>query len=355
MSWEYWVFLLAAVAVLAAVFYFAARGDKPKAESRAGGKEPSFGGSSSNPASAAPPVPGATPPAPVNAPQPAARPREPQGTLAMEPFTPPELPQPPESLLSLEMCYAAWLYGRQAIEAAVPEALQKQLRGDGNQNYYLLGFDAVAEQWRLLPDMRCEHWIIAMPLADRGGAISEDDLRRFEEQVRTFCQKAALHPVFSSASEALDNSRRIDDFCAAVDMFIELRLTGGRQPAERIDEVMRLVGMTAEGERGYICRAESEALFRGKVVPAPASGNRQTIILEMDAPNVSNPPRAFGEMLRSARRAAQMLSMQITDPLGEPIDEPRAAEMSKQLFLLTTQMREFGAEPGGAVARLIFS
>ena len=51
-------------------------------------------------------------------------------------------------------------------------------------------------------------------------------------------------------------------------------------------------------------------------MPLPASAARQTIVFEMDAPNITAPSRAFEEMIRVITRAANLLDMQITDPKG---------------------------------------
>ncbi|MBE8158191.1 MAG: hypothetical protein HAW59_02200 [Betaproteobacteria bacterium] len=347
MSWEYALFLLAAAAALGAAFYFSMRAEPPPKKRR--GKEPSFN-------RPPPPSPqknddnadnaGDNKPAPE---QP--KPVRPQGALPMGNFKPPELPPPPETLLPLDMCYAVRLYGRQETAAAEMAPLARELPPAKTKKAYLLGLDA-AQQWRLFPEEPCRHWIAAVPLADRGGPINNEDIRRMEDGARAFAQKTGMHAVFPSAFEALENARTIDRFCAAVDVFIEMRLAGPPPPPERIGEVMRLVGMTVDG-RAYVRRVNSEELFRGKI--APSGGGRQTVIFEMDAPNIGDPPRAFLEMMRAVRRAAGMLNMRVTDRQGADIDEDRAAAMCGQLSLLTEQMREFGAAPGSAVARLIFS
>ncbi len=363
-NWEYALFLIGAAAALGAALYFAMRAEQPPPPvKKRENKEPSFASrkpSAPQEAAAETETPPAAPAAasaetPAGKPPAALNPRKPQGTLPMENFTPPELPEPSESMLPLEMCYAARLYGRDKTAPAGLAALLQEMRPANAKNTYLLGFDSDAKQWRMPPDMPCRDWILAVPLADRGGALDNEDIRRMEEGARAFAEKAKMHPVFPAPFEALENAGRIDRFCAAADIFIELRLSGAERPAARIGEVMRLVGMSGNG-RGYVRRANSEELFRGRVAPVPASGNaRQIIVFEMDAPNISDPPRAFQEMMRAVRRAADMLDMRVTDPKGADIDERREADMCQKLSLLAAQMREFGAPPGGAIARLIFS
>ena len=361
MSWEHWLFLAAAVAGLVAVGYAAMRQESSSSTAKpTKQQEPSFrrppdktGKTSADSDSSA--ASDSPPPTAMREGKPLPRPPPPQGTLAVDKFMPPELPPVPEDLLPLEMCYAIALYGRRSMSPLAFDELEKAMAGVRQQRRYVLGFDSAAGQWRLSPEMECRDWFFASPLADRGGALTSGHLRKMEEKTRVFSQKWRLHPLFPPPHKALEDAAHIDRFCAAVDMLVELRLAGDRQPAARIDEVMGLAGMPADGNGRYIRRVHSETWFSGKLLPTPAVGGRQVLILEMDAPNVSNPPAAFDDMLKTAARAAQMLDARLTDPRGAEVDSARAAEMRRQLALLASQMREFGAAPGGEVARLIFS
>lgn len=377
MNWEYWLALAVVAGAVGAVFYFSTRPEK-KDNKPARGREPSFvsrranaedDGSTANSDSASAQAGVSGESAKNNPaggreatmrdlireinPNPTPRPR-PQGTLEMENFTPPELPSPDENLLPLDMCYAAWFYGEKEVNCAAAETLLEAMRPKKTKNSYQLGFDESAQQWRLASQLPSRYWIAAVPLADRGGPIDKDDIRRMEDAGRAFAQKHKMRPMFPAANAALEDAARIDNFCATVDMFIELRLSGDGQSSSRVEEVMRLAGLTKDGS-SYVRRANSEEWFCGRVMPPASSGARQTIVFEMDAPNISAPPRAFEDMLRVVRRCAHMLEMDLTDPKGAPVDNERAAAMSRQLSLLASQMRDFGAEPGGAIARLIFS
>ncbi|MGU9951503.1 MAG: hypothetical protein ACNYPH_04215 [Gammaproteobacteria bacterium WSBS_2016_MAG_OTU1] len=373
MSLEHWVFLVFAIATMAAVGYFATREDRhEKHKKTETNKEPSFkrqakqdddeatktADNAAHDNVTAKTADNVTTTAENKAVANTAKiktPAKPQGMLPVENFTPPSLPSVPEEIFPVAMCYAIALYGKEKMAMLALGALQKALANIKKQDNYVLGFDTDTNQWRFSPDMECQDWLVAVPLADRGGAMDDKYIRQIEEQTRIFAQKLAMHVIFPKPHKALEDAAHIDRFCATVDMFIELRLTGDKQPNVRVEEVMKLIGMNSSGDRDYICRINSETWFSGKLMPTLAGGERQIFILEMDAPNVSDPPRAFDEMFRAATRAAQMLGMKITDPQGAEIDEVRAAGMRKQLSLLASQMREFGAAPGGSVARLIFS
>lgn len=360
MSWEHILLAIFAVGAVGAMFYFSMRSEPPP--KKRNGKEPFFAARNANkdraPSAAenesAPVAENESAAADSESPPPKTNP-PPQGALAMEKFTPPELPPPDESLLPLDMCYAVRLFGEAPVAAAKMESLREMMRPAKSRHSHRLGFDEDARQWRLAADLSSRYWILAVPLADRGGAIDENDIRRMEESVRAFSQQVKMRALFPHPSAVLEDAARIDQFCATADMFIELRLSGDDCPPARIDEVMRLTGMIPESANNYVRRANSEELFRGRLMPVPASASRRTIIFEMDAPNISAPPRAFEEMMRAVSRAANLLEMKITDPKGGEVDEERVSAMRQRLSLLASQMREFGAEPGGAIARLIFS
>jgi hypothetical protein len=348
-TWEYWLFLVIAAAALGAIFFFTlsqnARRRPPVRHDTA--KEPTFAErdnklKNQDTDKKPPPSPTQTP--------------SEQGTLPIEPFEIPTLPEPTEDMLPADMCYDIRFFGKKPLTASVFSPLLEQLKKNGINVGRLLGFDVAADGWRHTPDMPCPHWIVALPLADRGGAINQATIRLIESIARPFAQKINLHPVFPPAAAAIKNAALIDNFCTTVDMFIELRLVGEPQQHARIDEVMRINGMVKESDRDYLCRVESENLFRAKLMPTPAGGGGwQTLIFELDAPNVCDPSRAYEEMLRRIRRVAQVINMRLTDPKGIDVDDTRIHTMNRQLALLTSQMREFGVEPGGSLARLIFS
>ena len=278
---------------------------------------------------------------------------KPQGLLVMESVAAPAVPPPPPQLFPLEICYAVRLFGRNLSAAAI-----YRLRDTLHQKrrYYVLAYDSDSGSWRVNPEQSCDYWLLATPLADRGGAIVAADIRRLEEKARAFAQKEKMNVEFSPVYEALENAARIDRFCEKADRVIELRLYGSNISDGRAVDALQLAGLIADADgKYYVLRERSEMLFRAKLMPTPASGERRALIFEMDAPNVSAPPMAFDKMLQTARRAAQILNMQISDPRGEPIDDERAVAMRQQLEILSEQMRAFGAEPGGMIARLIFT
>ena len=346
MTWEYWLFLILAVAVLGGVFYFAMRKETPPSP-RPAPREPSFQANKDNAQTPAADDTASVPPSSEDA-----APASPQGTLPITPFSPPTLPAPTNDILSPGFCYEIRFYGEETLNAKDFAPLLEKLPGKACR---LLGFNANG-QWRHAPDSSCQYWLVALPLADRGGALMIDTIHHIEIAARTFAQKMKLHPVFPNATEVLKSADLIDKFCATVDMFIELRLVGTPNSAARIEEVMRIGGLAQDSERVYLCRVDSEVLFRVKLMPTPAGGApRQTLIFEMDSPNVCNPPNAFAEMIQRLRRIAKVLDMSLRDPAGNAIDDERLHAMSRQLSSLTAQMREFGVTPGGALARLIFS
>lgn len=347
-----WILLAASLAALGIIFYLAMRGGDSPSPPQKGDSDPDFSGEKRKKDSED---------APSLATESQSKdvsderaddgvPAPPQGILPMEKFVPPPLPAPPPSLFPLRMCYAANLYGEKKIASAHMRPLLERWRHV--KSPALLGYEG--GQWRLHPDAPCLHWIIAVPLTDRQGALDGAGIQQLEDDTRAFAQRMAINPSFPSALDSARRAKEMEKFCAAADVCVKLQLAGAQKPAAEFARAMSLAGLSAE-DGAHVRRINSEEVFRCRLVPMPSGGRRQTATFEMDAPNVGDPPRVFDDMMAAARRASQMLDMRLTDPQGVEIPPDRERAMREQLALLARQMEQFGAPPGGAAARLIFS
>ena len=79
------------------------------------------------------------------------------------------------------------------------------------------------------------------------------------------------------------------------------------------------------------------------------------MVFRLDVPNVSDPARAFDEMLECAAKVARVFYFKVRDPDGRDIGEDRARELRMLALGVAEDMRAHGVAPGGDVARLLFS
>ena len=287
------------------------------------------------------------------------QPQTAQGQLDIESFNPPTLPPPPEDMLAADMCYAVYVFAQAPMHPDAFVPLLEQWRKWRLPRHILLGYGEDDKQWRAPHgggNENKKNWLLAVPLADRGGALDETRIRQLEESARQFCQSIEAHGKFPSADDSAKNAKLLDAFCNSADKIVEMHLAGNPSLA-RTAEAAKVCGLVAaDGGRGlkYAFRQNSETLFSMTVLTR-ARGEVRRVVFDLDAPNVSNPTQAFDAMANAIARTASMLSLNITDRNGEAVSGERICDMHKQIAVLSTEMQKFGVSPGGAIARLLFS
>ena len=275
---------------------------------------------------------------------------EPQLDLPLM-FDVPTLPPPDPSLLTADICYVIHFYGEKPLLAAAFSPFSEELTKHKTSMYRLLGYSADDDKWKSSLTESFPHWLVALPLADRGGQLKEDKIKLINDEARRFAQKLRLHPEFPSLDATLRRAKTLNDFCRMVDMVLEIRVRCPNTSSEQVTQMMATQKLVSQNGR-YIYRVESESLFS---VRTTYGGNVVTLIFTLDAPKVSSPERAFDNMTNCIRRAAMVLSGNVTDPNGTAITDERIGEIRRQLSLLRRHMTEYGVAPGGAMAHLLFS
>ena len=297
-----------------------------------------------------------------------------QQSLVMPSFSPPKLPEPPEELIPLDICHAVRLHCREEAEAewlrgADLEPLRTGLRDCGLPVFRFLACGDDGEWLAAKSDgeggRRFRHWLVALPLADRGGPMTEEKIRMVERETRRFAELRKLHPVFPHTGASLENAKLVDEFCGRVDVEVVLHVDGTARPSRgSVEKMLRLQGLEADadsaaaknGGGGLVWRRDGEVRFgvflrRSSVAP----GDVSCAVFRLDVPNVSDPARAFDEMLECALKVARVFFFQVRDPEGGEINEERAKELRLLALGVAEDMRKHGVTPGGDVARLLFS
>ena len=299
----------------------------------------------------APPSEGDNPADTPAAPQPASEQQE----LGID-FTPPQLPDLDPALTpSLNFCYAIRLYGEKAVDIGTIRQFENHLKQYHIRVYQMLGFDENLNAWKTSYTAPARYWLVALPLADRGGKLDETRINLLEEETLRFGEKWQLRPLFPPLGSTLERIRIVDDFCNKVDLMVEIRLNpSSEQDANRVHEILSLNRMSPEKEGRYLCRRESEVLFSAQCNPG-AGGRIASILFALDSPKVSRPIPAFDEMIERVRRIASALQANLTDPQGRGIDEERITLIRGELSSVVRRMEENQISPGGSLAHLLFS
>ena len=292
-----------------------------------------------------------------------------QPALEMTSFTPPKLPDPPEESIPLDICHAVRLHCRgdesEWLSAADLAPLEAGLRDCNLPVFRFLACDEKGEWRAAKPDGndggKYPHWLVALPLADRGGPMTEGKIKAVERETRRFAELRKLHPAFPPMGSSLENARLVDDFCGRVDIEIVLHVEGAARPSRGgVEKMLRLQGLEsdadANGNDGLVWRRDGEVRYGvhlRKSTSAPGDVSR--LVFRLDVPNVSDAARAFDEMLDCAAKVARVFFFKVRDPEGNEIGEERARELRLLALGVAEDMRKHGVAPGGDVARLLFS
>ena len=272
---------------------------------------------------------------------------------------PADLPSPNEVLLEIDICYTMRVYCARPLSAQrfVPFVEKLKLRADFIK---ILGFDEATENWQTITgnDDNYRYWLLAIPLADRGGMLTEDKMRIINEDLNsTIGNLPGVRVVLPPPEETLETAKLLDKFCNEVDKILDLRVAFVLPDGDvsRVHEAIAMLeNITMETKEKYVCRQASEVLFN--IIYKPQSGRKeQTITFSLDAPRVTYPEKTFNQMVDYANRLSSMLNGVITDPSGQAIDEQRFADIRHQLAGLCQLMKSKGVPPGSATARLLFS
>lgn len=277
-----------------------------------------------------------------------------QGSLQIEDFSPPALPEPPRSLLhAKEFCYVIQFYGEHPIEAKFLQQLCDKLAQGKIHFYRQLGFDENSREWQLLQSSY-RYVYLVFPLANRSGKLEKTQIKLIEDEGRRFADKMKIKAVFPDVASAVGRADVLDNFCEAVDIIIECRLQiGGKFTLEQVNQCLSLSRLVVSGKEA-VYRKDSEEIFKAKLILGDNQSVR-TVLFMLDVPKVTRPLQAFDDMMTISDKIAKSLNAEVTDSYGKAISTDRISTIKRQLVGIVKQMNDNDVPPGGALSHLLFS
>ena len=287
-----------------------------------------------------------------------------QAALPIEKPEPPARPSPPPSLLQLDICYAAEIYGETETQMeSFADMRERLIKRRFLLRPILLGFRAAENQWESArPARGYSHWIFAAPLANRDGVLDDELLRVLEEELTRHCQRENLSFRAPPRAQTIENARLLDQFCAEVDLLVTLRaenLQQRPQNRKRVAELARSEGLIEESERVFADFREGERIFEMLLPRLKEDGGDgdsiSTVSFVMDLPNVLQPRETFDRMSDVAEKMAKVLRFTLVDEERRPLNRDDVAKARAQTQKLASRMREYGVVAGSPEARILFS
>ncbi len=225
-------------------------------------------------------------------------------------------------------------------------------------------------QWETLENARDRVEFTALygglQLADRAGAISDEDLHRFTQHVQQVAETLMAVAQLQERQTALENAVKLDEFCAEVDILIGINVIALEQDTFAGTKIRALAEaggfkLTGDGAYHYYDDHGTALYSLSNQEPAPFSAdemkylNTHGLTLLFDVPRVPHGLRAFDQMMLFARQLTDSLKGLMVDDNLRPLTDEGIAKIKQQLSLIYGKMDKNGITAGSPRAQRLFS
>lgn len=231
------------------------------------------------------------------------------------------------------------------------------------------GFNAETEQWEPLDGTGMGQYstlCLALQLVNRSGVVQAAQLVAFFDLVKDRAGKAGGNATLPDFESTLDAARKLDDFCADVDVAIGVNIVSGKDAffsGTKIRGLAEAAGFKLESEGMFHYRNDRrETLFTlDNHEPAPfipeqiKSLSTSGITLLLDVPRVADGPLALDRMLEIGKSLEQGLGGTLVDDNRVALNASGIAKIRRQLEAIQEKMKAHGISAGSERALRLFS
>lgn len=226
-----------------------------------------------------------------------------------------------------------------------------------------------AAEWEEVQPWRDVHYqqvVVTLQLADRNGAVEEEQLSALCELLQTTAQAHGLRVVCDDMAHALERAQSIDRFCVDVDVLIGLNVVARGEGAVNLARIVReaessgmVLGidgvfqlLDSRGEPLYaLCNHDAEP-FSATVVEGQTS---QGVTLQFDVPRVPDGLKVFDGMVAFGRKLANEVGGILVDDNLRPLTDTGIEKIRSQLTQIYESMEARGVPSGSRRALRLFS
>ena len=232
-----------------------------------------------------------------------------------------------------------------------------------------LGLPAGGSDWEEVQPWRDVHYrqvVVTLQLADRNGAVQEEQLSALCGLLQTTAQAHGLRIACDDAVDALERAQAIDRFCVDVDVLIGLNVVARGEGAVNLTRIVReaetssmVLGidgvyqlLDSRGEPLYaLCNHDAEP-FSATVIEGQTS---QGITLQFDVPRVPDGLKVFDGMVAFGRKLANEVGGILVDDNLRPLTDTGIEKIRTQLTHIYERMEARGVPSGSRRALRLFS
>jgi len=297
-----------------------------------------------------------------------------QGSLEAEEL-PGESPSALPTMLDSNIDVSAILYLNTPMLVSALSSKLDFLQLDYDKPFFIHVRD-ITHQWRLLstalPELAISAVTFSLQLADRAGALTPEDLIRFESAVTSLNTELNSSLDWYGLEDALSNASTLDTFCIDVDKSISLHLgqaDNGAFTGTKLRGLAEAQGLTlsADGSFKYFGASQDASehaqplfsmfnrdnhifsieMLRGSVVKG--------VTFQLEIPRVKNFSEAFSHMVQVARRMEIGLNAAMVDDNNKLLSDAKIEQIRQQLKVIDAAMKDRGVESGSDSALRLFS
>jgi hypothetical protein len=232
-----------------------------------------------------------------------------------------------------------------------------------------LGLPADDDAWEEIQPWRGGYYrqvMVTLQLADRNGAVLEDQLATFCGLLQDAALAHGLRVACDDVDAALERAQAIDRFCVDVDVLIGLTVVARGDGALDLGRIVHEVDASGEvlaadgafqlldsrGEPLYaLCKHDAEpfgaAALDGQTTPG--------ITLQFDVPRVPDGLKVFDGMVAFGRRLANESGGILVDDNLRPLTDGGIEKIRAQLADLYARMEARGVPSGSRRSLRLFS
>lgn len=206
----------------------------------------------------------------------------------------------------------------------------------------------------------------ALQLADRAGAVSEETLKRFHEEIALIADELGAQAEWMGSTDTLNFAKDLDAFCLEVDQLVNLHVingAGGRFMATKFNSLADANHLTLDAEGKFLAKSDDQevmfAVVNMEKVPFSAdmlkAATLKGVTFQMDIARTPNCTETFNQMVSSAKNIASALSGALVDDHQRELSDAQLEKIRQQLKLIQVQMTVRGIIPGSPLALRLFA
>jgi ZipA, C-terminal FtsZ-binding domain len=206
----------------------------------------------------------------------------------------------------------------------------------------------------------------SLQLADRAGAVSEETLKRFHEEIALIVDELGAQLEWMGSTDTLNFAKDLDAFCLEVDQLVNLHVingAGGRFMATKFNSLADANNLTLDLDGKFLAKSDDQAVLFAVVnmekIPFSADMLKATtlkgVTFQMDIARTPNCTETFNHMVNSAKNIASALSGVLVDDHQRELSDAQLEKIRQQLKLIQVQMTVRGIIPGSPLALRLFA